>query len=221
MTARGRFISIEGQDGAGKSTNLQVMRSVLQQAGISFVESREPGGTEFGETVRQLLLSSDDQLIGDMAELLMIFAARAQHLEEVIEPALSRGDWVLCDRFTDATYAYQGGGRGLAEADIARLEQTVQGDLRPDLTILLDLPVSVGEDRAGQRSAPDRFEKQRLAFKQKVRDRYLQIARDNSHRVQVIDAGRSLQQVEDAIVAVLQAFIDQQIPDTASNTGNG
>ena len=210
MTVRGKFITIEGQDGAGKSTNLQVMRTILQQANIAIVETREPGGTEFGESVRQLLLSSDDDVIGAKAELLMIFAARAQHIVEVIEPALARGAWVLCDRFTDATYAYQGGGRGIAMSVIAQLEQTVQGDLRPDLTVLLDLPVALGEDRAGQRSAPDRFEKQQLQFKQKVRDCYLQIAATNRQRVQVIDASQSLQQVKAAIGLVLQHFIESQ-----------
>jgi len=131
---RGKFITIEGQDGAGKSTNIAVIQRYLNAQSISFVQSREPGGTTFGESIRQLLLNSDDDHIGDQAELLLMFAARAQHITQVIEPALNRGDWVICDRFTDASYAYQGGGRGLAMSDIERLEQHVQGELRPDLT---------------------------------------------------------------------------------------
>jgi len=169
----GKFITVEGQDGAGKSTNISVVQDYLSQQGISFVTTREPGGTRFGEQVRELLLNSADDHLGDKAELLLVFAARAQHIKEVILPALQQGEWVLCDRFTDATYAYQGAGRGLNTADIATLEQTVQGDLRPDLTLLLDVPVEIGVSRAGARSDPDRFEQQHNSFKQQVRDCYL------------------------------------------------
>jgi len=197
---RGKFITIEGQDGAGKSTNVAVIREYLEQQGIAFVQTREPGGTAFGEKVRELLLNSGDDLISDKAELLLIFAARAQHVLEVIEPALADGVWVLCDRFTDATYAYQGGGRGLLDDDIRTLEDHVQGRLRPDLTLLLDLPVELGQSRAGQRSEPDRFEIQRMDFKQKVRTAYLD---------RVVDASQPLTKVQSAIIAELKLFCGQ------------
>jgi len=203
---RGKFITIEGQDGAGKTTNIEVMKRYLEEADISFIQSREPGGTSLGESIRELLLNSSDARIGDKAELLLMFAARAQHIQEVIEPALSRGDWVLCDRFTDATYAYQGGGRGMNETDISDLEQNVQGSLHPDLTILLDLPVEVGESRAGQRSEPDRFEQQKLQFKQQVRDSYLSRATIEPDRIKVVDA--SIDEVRDSINITLKAFVD-------------
>ena len=206
MVQRGKFITIEGQDGAGKSTNIAVIEKFLLEQKLPFVKTREPGGTAFGEKIRELLLNSDDQAIGNKAELLLIFAARAQHIDEVIEPALARGDWVLCDRFTDATYAYQGGGRGLSMADIGEMEQSVQGSLRPDLTLLLDLPVALGESRAGQRSQPDRFEQQQLEFKQQVRDCYLNLASTYPQRTKIIDASATLQQVETAIIDTLEDF---------------
>ncbi|MFT6006283.1 MAG: dTMP kinase [Pseudoalteromonas tetraodonis] len=204
--ARGSFITIEGQDGAGKSTNVEVVQAYLQQHDIDFVHTREPGGTTFGEQVRDLLLGSGDDSLGEMAELLLVFAARAEHIKQVIEPALSQGKWVLCDRFTDATYAYQGGGRGMSMSEIAKLEQSIQGSLRPDLTLLLDLPVELGESRAGQRSEPDRFEKQQIGFKQKVRDCYLQRAAAEPKRIKLIDASQSLQDVKDQILKALTEF---------------
>jgi dTMP kinase len=204
---RGKFITIEGQDGAGKTTNVEVIKRYLGAASIPFVHSREPGGTALGESVRELILNSGDERIGDQAELLLMFAARAQHIQEVIEPALARGDWLLCDRFTDATYAYQGGGRGMSMTDIADLEHYVQGDLRPDLTVLLDLPVEIGEKRAGQRSDPDRFEQQKLKFKQSVRDCYLARAAAEPARIKVIDASQSIDAVSDAINATMQDFV--------------
>jgi len=206
---RGKFITIEGQDGAGKSTNVAVIREYLEQQGIAFVQTREPGGTAFGEKVRELLLNSGDDLISDKAELLLIFAARAQHVLEVIEPALADGVWVLCDRFTDATYAYQGGGRGLLDDDIRTLEDHVQGRLRPDLTLLLDLPVELGQSRAGQRSEPDRFEIQRMDFKQKVRTAYLDRAKQYKERIRVVDASQPLTKVQSAIIAELELFCGQ------------
>ena len=205
---RGKFITIEGQDGAGKTTNIDVIMHFLRSAGISFVQSREPGGTALGESIRDLILNSNDDHIGDTAELLLMFAARAQHLQDVIEPALSRGDWVLSDRFTDATYAYQGGGRGMNVDDIATLEQLVLGGLRPDLTILLDLPVDVGESRAGQRSKPDRFEQQKLNFKQRVRDSYLERASAEPERIKVLNAAQSIENVKDSIDSIMKVFVD-------------
>ncbi|MBL4672065.1 MAG: dTMP kinase [Arenicella sp.] len=204
---RGKFITIEGQDGAGKTTNAAVIKDYLETASIPFVHSREPGGTALGESVRDLILNSDDEKIGDKAELLLMFAARAQHIQDVIEPALARGDWVLCDRFTDATYAYQGGGRGMPMKHISELEHYVQGCLRPDLTVLLDLPVALGEMRAGQRSDPDRFEQQQLNFKQGVRDCYLARASAEPNRIKVVDASQSIDAVSGAIGAIMEVFV--------------
>lgn len=204
---RGKFITIEGQDGAGKSTNITVIEQFLANHKIDFVKSREPGGTPFGEIVREVLLNSGDDKIGATAELLLIFAARAQHIEQVIEPALAVGQWVLCDRFTDATFAYQGAGRGLSVDLIKQLQSSVQNKLRPDLTILLDLPVEVGVSRAGQRSTPDRFEQQKHVFKQRVRDGYLQLASEQPQRVKVIDASQDLAAVANAIQVVLREFM--------------
>lgn len=203
----GKFITIEGQDGAGKSTNIAAIASFLARNNIDFVTTREPGGTEFGETLRQLLLSSKDNIIGDMSELLLIFAARAQHIDAIIKPALAQEQWVLCDRFTDATYAYQGAGRALGFDAVGQLEQLVQGDLRPDLTLVLDLPVDVGVARAGQRSEPDRFEQQQLDFKQRVRDAYLEIADTQPERVKLINATESIEAVANQIITILEQFI--------------
>lgn len=223
MSARGQFITIEGQDGAGKSTNIAVIRQRLQELNIDFVETREPGGTKFGESIRELILGSNDEKFGDNAELLLMFAARAEHLECVIEPALTTGKWVLCDRFTDATYAYQGGGRQLDMQTIAQLEQLVQGDLRPDLTILLDLPIEVGQSRSEQRGAgaapADRFEQQRLDFKQRVRDAYLGIAQQYPDRVKIVDASLVLEDVEVAMLKVLQSFLEPILVE-ASGAGH-
>ena len=211
QSSRGKFITIEGQDGAGKSTNVAVIEEFLTSKGIDFVRSREPGGTPFGETLREVLLNSGDDKIGDKAELLLVFAARAQHIEQVIEPALAQGQWVLCDRFTDATYAYQGYGRGLDLSFVELLEASVQGSLRPDLTILLDLPVEVGESRAGQRSSPDRFEAQKQTFKQQVRDGYLQLATQQPNRIKVIDASVDIASVAKSIKSVLETFVGNKV----------
>ena len=205
---RGKFITIEGQDGAGKSTNVAVIEQCLKQNNISYVHSREPGGTPLGEQLRSLLLNTTDNSIGDMAELLMIFAARAQHIEKVIEPALCAGQWVLCDRFTDATYAYQGGGRQMDMQKIIELEQFVQGALRPDLTLLLDIPVELGESRAGQRSEPDRFELQQHAFKQSVRACYLERAQNNPNRIKVIDSSQNIDEVKQQVINVMTTYLN-------------
>ena len=202
---RGKFITIEGQDGAGKSTNVSAMQEYLSSNSIDFIHTREPGGTDLGEKLRELLLNSSEP-IADKSELLMMFAARAQHIESVIEPALSSGTWVLCDRFTDASYAYQGAGRGISFDDIALLESYVQQGLTPDLTLVLDLPVQLSEQRAGQRSVPDRFEQQQQDFKQKVRDCYLQRAQDEPVRMKVIDAAKPLDDVKVSVINVLSEF---------------
>jgi dTMP kinase len=156
LSARGRFITVEGQDGAGKTTNLAFVRRRLEQARIAVLETREPGGTALGEMLREIVLHRRGLGVAPLAELLLIFAARAQHLQEKIEPALAGGTWVLCDRFTDATYAYQGGGCGLPEHSIGELERLVQGGLRPDLTLLLDVDTGTGMRRRPQPGGPVR-----------------------------------------------------------------
>jgi dTMP kinase len=207
---QGYFITLEGGEGAGKSTNLRFVQQCLEAAGKPVVMTREPGGTALGEALRAVLLNAHQSPVEPMAELLMMFAARAQHVEEVIKPALAEGCWVVCDRFTDATYAYQGGGRGLPEAVIATLEQMVQGDLRPDLTILLDLPVSVGMQRAGQRpGAPDRIEQESLDFFERVRTAYRERANQAPARYCVIDAAADLSSVQTALQQGLAGLLER------------
>lgn len=204
--ARGLFITVEGGEGAGKSTQLAVIREWLEARDHQVVVTREPGGTELGEKIREILLHYSGD-IGADAEVLLVFAARAEHLARVIRPALTAGKTVLCDRFTDATYAYQGGGRGVALERIAALESWVQQELRPDLTLLLDLPVAVGLDRAARRSALDRFEREQRDFFEKVRAAYLAAARREPNRIQVIDASGGAAQVSQSVIAVLQKVI--------------
>ncbi|WP_047277303.1 dTMP kinase [Pseudomonas lundensis] len=192
----GLFITLEGPEGAGKSTNREYLATRLREAGIDVVLTREPGGTPLAERIRELLLTpSEDAMCAD-TELLLVFAARAQHLAEVIRPALARGAVVLCDRFTDATYAYQGGGRGLSHARIAALEAFVQGDLRPDLTLVFDLPIEVGMARASARGRLDRFEQEGRTFFDAVRSTYLQRAEAAPQRYRLIDAAQTLEQVQ-------------------------
>lgn len=202
----GYFVTVEGAEGVGKSSNLAFIEAWLREAGKTVVMTREPGGTELGEKIRGLLLDASHDAMSVDTELLLMFAARAQHLEAVIKPALAEGKWVVCDRFTDATYAYQGGGRGVDLQRIAQLEQWVQGNLRPDLTLLLDLPVLQGLQRAGQRSAPDRFEREQQHFFERVRETYLIRARQEPNRFRVIDAAPSLEQVQQQIAAVLSVL---------------
>jgi dTMP kinase len=205
---RGRFITVEGGEGAGKSSNLEFIQGLLERAGKPVLFTREPGGTPLGEAVRALLLGHQHTGMADDTELLLMFAARAEHLQRRIIPALEQGQWVLCDRFTDASYAYQGAGRGLPRSRIEILEQFVQGDLRPDLTLLLDLPVEVGLERAGQRSEPDRFEKQAQRFFEQVRRGYLDIATREPGRVKVIDASPALEIVQQQIEAEVTNFLE-------------
>ena len=188
--ARGLFITLEGIEGAGKSTQIHALAARLRARGIDLLQTREPGGTHLGEGIRGLLLDPDQPPMAVMAELLLIFAARAQHLEEVILPAVRAGQLVLCDRFTDATYAYQGGGRGLSRGAIEQLEQMVQGPVRPDLTLVLDLPVPIALERVLQRAgAVDRFEAERSEFFEAIRQTYLERARRLPHSYVVVDAG--------------------------------
>lgn len=206
----GRFITLEGTEGVGKSTNLRFIESVLQQHQINYQLTREPGGTPLAEQVRELLLANRDEQVADDAELLLVFAARAQHLDQVIRPALATGDWILCDRFTDATFAYQGGGRGLSKELIGQLELMVQRGLQPDLTILLDLPVEIGLARASERGELDRFENERMSFFVKVREAYLERAAADPQRFAVIDASGTLEQVQQQIAEVLHHYLKSQ-----------
>lgn len=202
---KGRFITIEGIEGVGKTTNLQFIQSWLEKKGIEFITTREPGGTPLGEQLRELLLHGGD--VSSEAELLMMFASRSQHLEMLIKPAMADGKWVICDRFTDSTYAYQGGGRQMNVESIGHLESLVHKDLQPDLTILLDAPVEVGRARAAKRSAADRIEAEDLAFFNRVRDMFLQRA-NQYERFNVVDATESLDQVQLNIEKSLEQLLE-------------
>ena len=203
----GMFITLEGSEGVGKTSNLEYIKNLLDRAQIDYIVTREPGGTPMGEALRNMLLGDDFKGMSDDTELLLMFAARAEHVAQVIRPALARGAWVLCDRFTDATYAYQGGGRQLDMARIAALEHWVLGELRPDLTLLLDAPVDVGRERAGKRSAPDRFEQERDGFFNRVRNTYLDRARAEPDRIKVVDASLDLASVQRQIDELLQEYL--------------
>ena len=205
----GLFITLEGPEGAGKSTNREYLAERLREQGIEVVLSREPGGTPLAERIRELLLAPSDEIMDSDTELLLVFAARAQHLAQVIRPALARGAVVLCDRFTDATYAYQGGGRGLSEARIAELERFVQGELRPNLTLVFDLPVEIGLSRAAARGRLDRFEQEGRAFFDAVRHTYLQRAQAAPARYRVLDAAQSLEAVQRAIDTLLPEILER------------
>jgi dTMP kinase len=200
-----KFITLEGIEGVGKTSNRDYIRTLLEENGKQCVVTREPGGTPLGESLRELLLQHSDEHMSDDAELLLMFAARAEHINKVIRPALEAGKYVLCDRFTEATYAYQGGGRQLSVAKIADLEAWVQGDLRPDLTIILDAPVEVGRERAGKRSTPDRIETEKNDFFERVRNAYLDMARQHPERICTVDASLPLEQVQLQIKQQLQA----------------
>ena len=205
---RGRFITIEGTEGVGKTTNIAFIKQWLDDNKISFVSTREPGGTPLAEEIRQLLLSNREEQVCSKAELLMMFAGRAQHIDKVIEPELDKGHWVLCDRFTDATYAYQGAGREMGDELIASLETMVQGSMRPDLTLLLDIPVELGLERAGKRSQPDRFELEKTDFFNRVRQAYLSMAKNNPQRYKIIDASQALEDVQQQISNTLNNFLE-------------
>ena len=205
----GLFITLEGPEGAGKSTNREYLAARLRERGIEVVLSREPGGTPLAERIRELLLAPSDETMASDTELLLVFAARAQHLAQVIRPALARGAVVLCDRFTDATYAYQGGGRGLSEARIAELERFVQGELRPDLTLVFDLPVAVGLSRAAARGRLDRFEQEGQAFFEAVRRTYLDRAEAAPARYRVLDAAQSLEAVQRDLDALMPEILER------------
>lgn len=205
----GLFITLEGPEGAGKSTNRDYLAERLRSEGIEVVLTREPGGTPLAERIREVLLAPGEEPMNADTELLLVFAARAQHLAEVIRPALARGAVVICDRFTDSTYAYQGGGRGLCLARIATLETFVQGDLRPDLTLLFDLPVEVGMARASARGRLDRFELEGQVFFDAVRSAFLQRAKAEPARYHLLDAAQPLAQVQQAIDALVPTLLER------------
>ncbi len=200
----GRFITVEGIEGVGKTTNIQFIQDCLTNNNIPFIQTREPGGTELGEKLREMLLHGGD--VCDDAELLMMFASRAQHLSEIIKPALKAGTWVICDRFTDSTYAYQGGGRELKLENISQLEKMVHAGLQPDLTLLLDAPVEIGRARAAKRGAFDRIEAEDLAFFNRVRDMFLSRAKAYD-RYAVVDAAQPLETVQNVIKLELQKLM--------------
>ncbi len=193
--SRGKFITLEGMDGAGKTTHLEWLRGKLAARGIALTVTREPGGTPLGEALRKLLLDNHDPRHAD-TEALLMFAARREHIAQVIEPALAAGHCVLCDRFTDATYAYQAGGSGMTWERVAELERWVQGALQPDLTLYFDLDPAVGRARARQAREPDRFEREKQAFYERVRAAYLRRAAEHPRRIRVIDASRTISEIQ-------------------------
>jgi dTMP kinase len=204
----GRFITLEGTEGVGKSTNLREVVDCLESAEIPVVVTREPGGTPLAEDIREMLLDVREESMADMTELLLVFAARAQHLDQLIKPALAAGNWVVCDRFTDATYAYQGGGRGFDTGVISQLEDLVQGLLRPNLTLYLDVPVEIAAARIADREH-DRFEREQRDFFDKVRNSYLKLAEVES-RICVIDAGQDLDAVQKDVRLIVNDYIRRQ-----------
>ncbi len=211
----GKFITLEGGEGAGKSTQLEAVRTELTAAGLEVVVTREPGGTPRAEKIRELLLARSEETMPESCELLLMFAARATHLHNLILPSLQRGAWVVCDRFTDASYAYQGHGRGLSLQHIAQLETWVQQGLQPDLTLLLDAPVELAMQRARQRNLAqgqglgDRFEVEQTAFFERVRQGYLERARNDPGRFRLVDASQPLVEVTTQVRAAINQFIDQ------------
>ncbi len=204
MTQRGNFITIEGVEGAGKTTNLPFIQQLLAtKSGAEIIHTREPGGTEPGEAIREVLISTELPAMHHDTELLLMFAARAEHIRKKIEPALAAGQWVLCDRFTDASYAYQGGGRGIPLERIAELENWVQGELRPDYTILFDVDAETGLGRARSRGETDRFEAEDIEFFNRVRRQYQTMAEQNPDRYRIIDAGASFTEVQQQLEQVI------------------
>lgn len=204
-----KFITFEGTEGVGKTTQIQLLDEYLQSNNINTIITREPGGTKAGERIREILLDKNSANIDSKTELLLMFAARAQHLEEVIYPALHKNIWVLCDRFTDASYAYQGGGRSVPVSQIQVIETVVQGKFRPDLTILLNCDVKKGMQRVNKRGKKDRFEKEKLEFFEKVQQTYLQLAKNNPQRFEVINADQTV----DEIAAAIQKTVNSKFPE--------
>ena len=203
---RGAFISLEGVEGVGKSTNVAFTADAVRRAGYDVVTTREPGGTQLGERVRDWILNGDHGSLSPETEALLMFAARARHLDEVIRPALAAGRWVVCDRFTDATVAYQGGGRGASRTLLDALRAEIQKGLEPDLTLLLDAPLEVGASRIGDRK-PDHFEREQRPFFERVRAAYLSLAAQHRDRIKIVDAAVPLAQVQRQIEAEVAALV--------------
>ena len=201
------FISIEGGEGAGKSTSIEYIRQKLEACGIECVVTREPGGTPMAEDIRQLLLQHRDEIVDPYTELLLMFASRRQHVENVIRPALASGKWVVCDRFTDASFAYQGFGRGLDKDFITSLKHWVHGDLTPHMTLLFDLDINIGMERAGKRSNFDRIETEQTSFFERVRQGYLTQANDEPQRYRIVDASQSINHVENQVDTFLMPLL--------------
>jgi len=208
MADRGCFITLEGLEGVGKTTNREHIETVLEKRGISVLVTREPGGTDLGEQLRHLLLHASSPVSAE-AEFMMMVASRKQHVVEVIEPALCRGQWVLCDRFADASYAYQGGGRELGLDVVAQLHKLMGIDLQPNLTFLLDMPIADGLKRMAQRGKPDRIEKEKMDFFERARAAYLHQAKTQPERVKLIDASQTLDAVQQQVSVVLNEFLDK------------
>jgi len=196
----GKFITLEGMDGAGKSTHIPFIVSLLEARGLEVVSTREPGGTRLGESLRELLLH---QPMHSETETLLMFAARLEHIASVIEPALARGAYVLSDRFTDATFAYQCGGRGVSRDKVQQLEHWVQGDLQPDLTLLFDVPVEISVQRLAQARSPDKFEQESATFFSRIRAAYLERAQEYPQRFRIIDANRSIKEIQNSLEEIL------------------
>ncbi len=205
---RGKFITLEGLEGVGKTTNREYIQALLSDAGIAHVVTREPGGTPVGEQLRQLVLH-DSGSMTPAAELLIMAASRVEHIAQVIEPALIKGSWVLCDRFLDASVAYQGAGRGLGTSLVRELHRQVGVELQPDLTLLLDMPVAEGLARMAARSEPDRIERETLEFFERARAAYLETAAEEPQRVQIIDASQALEEVQAAVGSAVHSLIKQ------------
>ncbi len=205
---RGKFITVEGIEGVGKSTNIDFLSSIIEAKGFSVLRTREPGGTPMAERIRQMLLAHDEEPLPDIAELLLFFAARALHVNNTIQPALAAGTWVVCDRFTDASLAYQGHGRGLGLERIKLMADWVHKDLQPDLTLLLDAPPEIAMDRAEKRGEADRLDSEEADFYQRVRDGYLGLAESEPERIAVLDASQDLAQVQVAIAVEINRLLD-------------
>jgi dTMP kinase len=208
---RGKFITVEGIEGVGKSTNIDVMRAAIEKRGLQVLTSREPGGTPMAEQIRALLLEHGDEPVPDIAELLLMFAARSLHVCNVLQPALDNGTWVICDRFTDTSRAYQGAGRGFPVADIDRIANWVHPDLQPDLTVLLDAPVEMAMQRAGRRGQPDRIETAQGGFFTRARECYLALAAGDPGRFAVVDAGQEIGAVRAEVEAIINRLLDKTL----------
>lgn len=203
-----KFITIEGIEGAGKSTQLAFIQRYLTEKGKTLTITREPGGTNLGEQIRTLLLTPTKDGMASDTELLLMFAARAEHVAQVIKPALERGDWVLSDRFTDATFAYQGGGRGINQQRIAEIADWTLNGLQPDLTLLFDLTVELGQQRVLSRNeGVDRFEQEKIEFFQRIRDCYLERAKQDPNRIKILDASQSITNIESQIAKILDEMM--------------